>query len=399
MASFSPVPTVPAREEEASCAVSVTGKKCRWVPSHRVYVAAVAIVALVACAALTMVVRKPPRMTQTGPAVLANKEVVELTAAAQMVAGVLLNQPVAKLMRKVDTSQQLRAGSCALNVVQASNYLARAGLMIDQATKTCTAPRLTGYSSLYKKQACAANAVGVFSSVGWVATFLSLAASECSRNVNLNALCAATIEGLISALAGIAVEANIAAANCLKGAENRTAANTETDAIWQSVQRRRLNDVDGKFPPDRNAEMATCVLDATEAATSLAQMGLNIQAARRACIVFDRTRDVPLVGVQTQKICTMDIGQVLFFAGQAATFIAAAVAHCAEGINIEANCAAGVSGLLSTAMGAVFLFSAMDLGPCGELKKLGPLKNPVVKLFGQGIARRLGENETGEEVA
>merc|ERR1719450_1067626 len=102
-----------------------------------------------------------------------------------------------------------------MDSVQATGFLARAGLQITAATKTCL-PQLQGDD--FTATACAADAAGIFSSFGWVATYLSLAASHCAFTVNLPAICAATVAGTVADFAQVAVQASFVAAHCTKKA-------------------------------------------------------------------------------------------------------------------------------------------------------------------------------------
>lgn len=320
---------------------------------------------------------------------IAQEEIVLLAMEASHVRSLLgtgFSNPVSILA----ASDKLRTASCTLNVLQAAQYLARAGVQIDQATKTCRSPGELGYSSSYKKEACGANAAGVFSSIGWVASYLSLAASQCGRTANVKAVCAGAIEGLVAALGGLAAHANIVAANCVPDAQAETARNTHSDAIWQAARRLEM-DMDGKFSPDKDVELATCVLDATEAATALAQMGTGIEAARRGCNLYHATRKTPVVSAATHAICATSVGQVLHGVAQAATFIAAATSHCAQGIDVPALCASGVAGLLSSLAAVVYMGSGINLA-CVDLPQMGPFKEPFARSMAQGIARRLLHN-------
>lgn len=291
--------------------------------------------------------------------------------------------------------KRLRTATCVLNVLQASNFLARAGMQIDQTAKTCQAPHLVGYSVSYKKSACAANAAGIFSSIMWVATYLSLAASQCGatfRQVNIPAVCAGAIQGLYAGLAGVAANANVALGNCILGSDPAVAAlETQTDAVWQLSGARRLQALDGPFPPDRNAELATCVLDLTEAATLLAQMGLYIRTASRSCPTWYNVGKA-IGKIVAHDLCILDVGAILFTFFEAASFIAVAVSHCAEGINPKALCAGALGSMLAALSGLVYLAAGID-GACVELPEL-PAPRLIGYQFGNGKARRLSANAT-----
>lgn len=337
---------------------------------------------------------------------LDRQSVVELAVSArnvQALFGPLVGPQVAAKIKAasdlkgyLEVSQQLRVASCTLDVLEASSYLTRAGMQIKAATVSCQAPVLMGWSSDYKQQACTADASGVFSSIAWVAAYLSMAASKCGRAANVPAVCAGTIEGIIAGLSAVAGQASFVAANCGAHVESKALENTETDSVW-SIDGRRLDPSWGelKIPADRDTELGLCVLDYATMAINLAEMGTYIQSSVRGCAAFKAESKARVVGRATQAICSAHIGHVLFSVGQAATFIAAGTSHCFKGISAPSLCAAGIGGLLSTLAGVVYLGSAMDL-TCTTLPKMGAMQGPFVKAIGQGIARRLRQNFTAD---
>jgi len=95
---------------------------------------------------------------------------------------------------------------CVLDPFQASYWLARAGLSIQNAVVDCAT----------SKEGCAADVLFVIMSFGWAGGFLSSAVSDCEDLINLKALCSSDIIDLIAGIsmaAGEAVEVDL---NCVK---------------------------------------------------------------------------------------------------------------------------------------------------------------------------------------
>jgi len=96
---------------------------------------------------------------------------------------------------------------CALDPIQASYWLARAGLSIQNAVVDCAKK---------KGEDCAADILFVIMSFGWAGGFLSMAVSDCADVINLKALCSSDIIDLIAGIsmaAGEAVEVDL---SCVK---------------------------------------------------------------------------------------------------------------------------------------------------------------------------------------
>eukprot|EP00930_Biecheleria_cincta_P052857 TRINITY_DN3815_c0_g1_i2.p1 TRINITY_DN3815_c0_g1~~TRINITY_DN3815_c0_g1_i2.p1 ORF type:complete len:192 (+),score=32.60 TRINITY_DN3815_c0_g1_i2:480-1055(+) len=126
---------------------------------------------------------------------------------------------------------QLREAQCALDITQVPGYLARAGLAINAATRTCI-PALQGNE--YIATACTADAAAIVASFGWVATYITLSASRCSDTAKLGEVCGGAITGLVTALATVADKAAIVADNC---APRHAPLGFKDDAIWQLSRR------------------------------------------------------------------------------------------------------------------------------------------------------------------
>jgi len=315
----------------------------------------------------------------------------------------------------VSTNQKLREAYCALNTVQAAHFMARAGLQIDAATKTCNNP-----DSQFKQEACAADASGVIASIGYVATYLSQAISQCSKNnPDITAVCAASAIGITSSLGTMANGASQTAANCVgffdllnsslpadfqyKGEKEALEA-SDTDSVWQPDRRLHLE-------ADPALGTASCVFDVYEVAAAFAVFGTSIQASSRGCPnhdphavdaynkeLADNVKDLMknhgksfavAVGMAKEMtptsykdtmegFCMVPITQLMNSLTQAITFISMSISHCqTTKYDVRATCTAGISGLLDGVSFLAWQATQAKLA-CSDLKTL-PITPPAAK--------------------
>jgi len=242
------------------------------------------------------------------------------------------------LRKKANQTSQLRTAICTLNIVQASGYLTRAGMQISAASRACEASR----HDALETEVCVADAAGVFSSVSFVAAFLSSAASQCAPHRDLAAECSAWVSFLVAVLSRVAVQASVVAASCKRQASVFIISAAEEEGeeeeagllIDRRLAARRLAapssvppgppgeasslgnstalaaaavaasaaapvnasvaasasaaagpPTRGRRPvePSKTQQVATCVLDVVQAASALSLMGANIEKARQNC--------------------------------------------------------------------------------------------------------------------
>jgi len=285
----------------------------------------------------------------------------------------------------VHTQLKVREAECAFNSVLASQYVARAGLHITAMTKTCR----PGPS--YLGPACNENIAGIFASVGLIAAYISLAASQCGNLANIEALCAGSVWVLIAGLAKVA-----SAAEVLHGTCAGEAGLGEENAMWQLD--RRLEEVSPPFeteplgappsPADEGFRVTTCVLDVTTVAASLGQFSLAFKETVVNCGLDGLTRGTPILGPVIRDVCIARVGEMIYAFGTAAQFIAAAVSHCGNHLQLNSLCLAAAEEFVATAGGLVFVGGAMD-ATCVRLPKIAPLGKVIVPLT--AIGRRLNE--------
>mmetsp|Transcript_79797 Transcript_79797/g.140846 ORF Transcript_79797/g.140846 Transcript_79797/m.140846 type:complete len:412 (-) Transcript_79797:237-1472(-) len=316
--------------------------------------------------------------------------------------------------KDISTNQKLRQAYCALNTVQAAHYMARAGLQIDAATKTCTNP-----DSQFKQEACASDAAGIIASIGYIATYLSQAVSQCNHdNPDITAVCAASGIGIASSLSTMANGASQTAANCVgffdllnsslpadfqyKGEKNALA-ESDTDAVWQPDRRLHLE-------ADAALGTASCFFDVYEVAAAFAVFGTSIQASSRGCPNKDKADDaynaelsaavqdamknkgmtfshaveyakevVPTAYKDTMEgYCMVPITELMNSLTQAITFITMSISHCqTDKYDVRATCTAGISGLLDGVSFLAWQATQAKLA-CSDLKTY-PITEPLAK--------------------
>eukprot|EP00928_Gymnodinium_smaydae_P028822 TRINITY_DN21882_c0_g1_i1.p1 TRINITY_DN21882_c0_g1~~TRINITY_DN21882_c0_g1_i1.p1 ORF type:complete len:460 (+),score=63.63 TRINITY_DN21882_c0_g1_i1:79-1458(+) len=120
------------------------------------------------------------------------------------------------------SSGPLLQAECACDTSSAALLLGYAGLEITGATSGCTQ---AGH-----ERACASEVSGALSSLAFVATYLSAAASECATTANVKAACSSDISKMVAAIADIASTASGIADVCIPSALNAT--------DWNSAHRR-----------------------------------------------------------------------------------------------------------------------------------------------------------------
>jgi len=95
--------------------------------------------------------------------------------------------------------------TCAVNVAQATFFLAEAGNSINEGVLECPE----------SEQVCAAIVSKVIGAVAYVASFTSFAVSACGQSVNIAAFCTGDVSEIVNALAMISVaSSSFAAGSC-----------------------------------------------------------------------------------------------------------------------------------------------------------------------------------------
>lgn len=93
---------------------------------------------------------------------------------------------------------------CVLDPIQATYWLARAGLTIQNAVADCVS----------SQENCAADGLFIVMSFGWAAGFIAMAASDCADYTNMKAMCASDAAGVVASVTMAAGEAIFVDTSC-----------------------------------------------------------------------------------------------------------------------------------------------------------------------------------------
>jgi len=342
---------------------------------------------------------------------------------AVRVAGAVVGGAVgagASVVTKVlDRQTKARGAWCGFHSAKAAQYLTRAGIQMAMAVKGClpeSGMDMKNVSSSTEflrlvKSPCTADVENIVGSLVWVASYVSLLASECAAHANLDALCAGTIEALIAGMAQTAAAGQLVVNSCIL-----SLVPPEFDAVTPTRQlgaagpnlafSEGLARYDAKEDLDKedlDLEMSLCVLDATQVATDLGTFGLGFDQTILACAADQVAGGVPKVGVAAQEYCVVEVSYVLFNLFSASSFLSSALTHCAKaiGIRMGSSCASAIMRILSGMSGVPALGAGMDAACPGTENSvrevLGPLAEPVVKI--SALGRRLSNSTTSQPEA
>jgi len=239
-----------------------------------------------------------------------------------------------------------RKATCAFNVLYATQYIARASLLIQAAARTC--PNSKGLLN----KICQVNGIITVAALSNLALSLSNAASSCAETTSVKALCASAVEALIVSLTTIGAGGIVTATACQPGLQ---AADLQLPAgatpanlggpVYLSGRRLFLGGGKGNF-------IGQCILDFTQVAWSLGSVGIAITAAvRDACPGSIQGTGI-LIGL-SQAACSMDIAAVIYAFSRIALFLALATIHCTDALNIQALCSGGITALIAAAAALV----------------------------------------------
>jgi len=300
--------------------------------------------------------------------------------------------------------REIRGAWCGFDAANAVQYMARAGTQIAIAVKECAvnsnSRRDAGHAPFGELALapCAADIEAAISSLLWVATWISLAVTQCAERANVEALCAGVIEALFAAVVDLTAAGTVMTETCRlpPTAPDREApfpirrlqeeplagnpAYTERNAVYDAKT--------ALTPEEAQLEEAMCVQDAIMAATSLGQYGVAVDQTIFAC---------PLehLNVYTQEVCVIDISYMLNRMFQTMTFVGAAISHCgrAIGARLGAECFAASMQVTASVAGVPLVAAGIDLSCPGTEHYLGDefgdLAVKVVEVA--AVGRRLEE--------
>lgn len=263
-----------------------------------------------------------------------------------------------KVKEKKADKKELKMAFCVIDAIQAAVSLGQAGVGITEATHSCK-PVKDPYTGNYavpkgKEAACAETITFIITTFGHVAVFLSGAASQCAKSIDLGAYCAVDVADMVTGLSLLAEAGSSMAANCEGGADydpydpaNANAADGRRLSMaathrpggfspalassnyaplmpmWNasgplpmlpaSVTRRLA----GEYPETnaqtkqekRNIAIAMCVFDVLQAAVFLARAGSMIEEVVYACKEEERVEDT--YNMEQNKMSTDEIANGL----------------------------------------------------------------------------------------
>jgi len=253
--------------------------------------------------------------------------------------------------------RSLNAATCAIDITHATLFLQRAGLAITAATNTCK--NFAMGKSAHVQAACAADISNVFASLSFVSEYISEAVLFCAQTIDMKARCSGGISGIIANTGRLATSAAFMAGNCYGAiAYDKPAGHS----LFQ-MDRRLEGEGEGApaivapppVQPGYNVQTLgtyTCFLDGTQAATYLADFGIFIAGATKACSERSDFPSGQLFNREAHRVyCAMNLLDVLESIYMATAFTASAVSHCSPVTNQQALCASGVAGLTGAMTG------------------------------------------------
>eukprot|EP00929_Paragymnodinium_shiwhaense_P029129 TRINITY_DN16766_c0_g1_i1.p1 TRINITY_DN16766_c0_g1~~TRINITY_DN16766_c0_g1_i1.p1 ORF type:complete len:361 (-),score=61.27 TRINITY_DN16766_c0_g1_i1:276-1358(-) len=241
-------------------------------------------------------------------------EILAETSARARVAAEKLGLSLAEIP-PIPNDPQADKASCVLDVVQAASFIGSATLAIRASVLTCDGTPANA--------ACSATINGVLLSVGWVASFLSLAASQCGSHLNPGAICGADGTCLFASMADMATGGSVIQADCVEG--------MNVDFDLPSTVNETVS------AADRGAEITGCVLDVVQMTSLLGVIGLNIDGAKFSCDEKDLD----------QKFCSVNVLNIISSFSFVAQYIALIINDCPEAFNVRAGCASGATELIA----------------------------------------------------
>jgi len=272
---------------------------------------------------------------------------------------------------------------CVFNVDQAVTQIAALAANIADAAKTCVKGVQLNNT---QGRTCIVNLAAIGYSVSTISGALSLAAENCATTLvaNTDALCAGSISGLgaqVSQLAGAAALTNEMCDPIGKdaippgeipshlGQPEIKRRLTEHNATAGAAEARRL-----LFGGGYGADATQCSVDVVSISWWLAQAGIAINAAanKNAGASCPKTTLPPIYEKSKEAknyimaACSIDIAGAIFAFGQVIQYLQFAVSHCADQLNVNGLCGAGIDGMVSSlagmfSSGPAFWISCMNL--------------------------------------
>eukprot|EP00933_Yihiella_yeosuensis_P076366 TRINITY_DN8609_c0_g3_i1.p1 TRINITY_DN8609_c0_g3~~TRINITY_DN8609_c0_g3_i1.p1 ORF type:complete len:430 (-),score=74.37 TRINITY_DN8609_c0_g3_i1:146-1435(-) len=221
---------------------------------------------------------------------------------------------------------------CVIDTVQAAAYLGRAVVFLYQAINSGQGLRCSkGIAEL-----CAASISGVISSIFWVMSMLSRAASTCAHSINMAALCSADATQILADAAEIARTGAAVGVDCNFDNASRWDNITEGRGYWLNkytdVTLKEKVDAINTKKLDRQFDESQCAFDVTQAAAYLVRGGLRINDMSKACA--------------EPRLCAVHVLELISAIEWVMQFVSLAVSDCMKGFDQTALCTADITGLI-----------------------------------------------------
>ncbi|CAK9073870.1 unnamed protein product [Durusdinium trenchii] len=232
---------------------------------------------------------------------------------------------------------------CVIDVVQAAAYLGQAVVFlykaIDYDGVRCPDDSPSG---------CAASVAGFITSVSWIASYLSFAASACGDAVKPDALCAGDWTALVANFGEMATVGAAVKEDCDFGKDWLKIFRGEKDVdvppheYWLGFHS-QLEEAHGEalikwknfdeVNRDRNFDITQCVMDVTNSASYIVRAILQLRSAALSC--------------PQPRACAINIMNIISSFAWISQFTALAVSDCAKMGNQKALCTADISDMVA----------------------------------------------------
>ncbi|CAJ1431727.1 unnamed protein product, partial [Effrenium voratum] len=264
-----------------------------------------------------------------------------------------------------DDRERFREATCSFGVLGIISNLARVAFTMRNIVNFCplsvkasAAPKKPGEGASLPEKVCTLSVATLWGGLAQLARSLTVVISTCERSATVEEGCAASIETILIPWTLLLNGGIIISATCDQGAVD----------LPKSVEPgRRLMDP-RDLPVKRQWDLAQCVLDAVDAARSIAAIGITIDAVSRRC---PPNRATAFGEALSTAGCTVDVSALLSSFTKLVFYLALAVNHCSPEPERDALCLVGVSaiaaGLSSTAAGGAGIYGTCQLGPKKQL--------------------------------
>ena len=293
-----------------------------------------------------------------------------------------------KMTRRQQRMRKATNVYCAFNVLEAFVSVVGMGDDINAIIRTCPPPR-DGESEL----ACQVNGANLVTWVANAAAKLSYTATNCTLNLNVDAVCSVGVTGLVSVMGELAATASLAAATCTGVPPQLTT--TKISVLGDQTVRDGRRLLVGQGPIGVGVQ---CGVDVGMVVANLANMGISINSAVNSgqCgRVLLNWHFNKVTGIFS-ALCTVDIGGAIAYMSQVVTLINLIVVHCQDFLDVSALCGASISGII-TAAAAMAPYGAAVHAGCA---KGGVVKNPKKQVYIVPTPRRLEQlNELKDAMA